>query len=327
MLGPDWAFEPLPFYQNVILATTVETGLYDHLQSGIDPDTLAERYTCEILSPVLDVLVELGWVIVTKTHQMVWAGPHPKRETLALVHHLRKWTGLSSRFPKVQVHEEHISDDYAERLQMSMLQLGPGLVDLLNPTPGSQWLDVGGGSGGLSLELARRGIQVTLVDLPEVVERSPHLLHRSLPKISVVATDILHFTSPARFDGIVMMRFIENFRAPDLVRLWRKLRNQLTPRGQLYVIGYIRRISPLSSLFSLNVILNGEGGKCYDTDELHDIARQADLSLDFCTTDGPAGYAIARLCPRSLPDEPWEQCSHLTDRAEPRYIEMRVTGE
>lgn len=139
--------------------------------------------------------------------------------------------------------------------------------------------------------------------------------------------DIFHFTSAARFDGIIMMRFIENFTASDLVHLWRKLRSQLTPEGQLYVIGYIRTISPLSSLFSLDVVLNGKGGKCYNTDELHDIALEAGLSLDFCTTDGPAGYSIARLRPRPLPKDPRGRSSCLTERAKPRYIEMHVTGE
>jgi magnesium-protoporphyrin O-methyltransferase len=85
---------------------------------------------------------------------------------------------------------------------------------------GKRILDAGAGTGALSVEMARRGAQVTAIDLsPTLVELAQTRIPYNLGEGSIVfrVGDML---APAlgHFDHIVCMDSLIHYRAPDVVR-------------------------------------------------------------------------------------------------------------
>jgi cyclopropane fatty-acyl-phospholipid synthase-like methyltransferase len=162
----------------------------------------------------------------------------------------------------------------------------------------SRWLDVGCGGGGLGLQLAQQGADVTLLDLPEVVDQLSKWLGEYSQRITVVCGDIFDYLPPEPFDGIVMLRFIETFSRDQLQRLFSRVSRFLKPDGHLVIIGYVRGISAHAALFSLNQALHQSPGQCYGLGDLRTLAERSDLHFDQVLTETSAGYVTVLLSPK-----------------------------
>ncbi|MBI5740523.1 MAG: methyltransferase domain-containing protein [Nitrospirae bacterium] len=166
-------------------------------------------------------------------------------------------------------------------------------------------LDLGGGPGTYSMEMAKNGINVTLFDRPETIEIAKKLigkipLNPPLPKrenstLSRRARDVsptlkkggqvgffnnINFLRGdfntddigGEYDLIFASQILHSNSEKDNILLMKKCKKALNSGGRVVIQEF-----PISndltrpangSLFSVNMLVNTEGGRCYSTDEM-----------------------------------------------------------
>jgi trans-aconitate methyltransferase len=78
-------------------------------------------------------------------------------------------------------------------------QLGSPLLGLLAPQPGERILDLGCGTGDLTAELARLGVETTGIDFSASMIEQARAKH---PGLEFTVADATAYRSPRRFDGV-----------------------------------------------------------------------------------------------------------------------------
>jgi len=140
-------------------------------------------------------------------------------------------------------------------------------------------LDLGCGTGGHALPLARRGYEVTGVDLSE------HMLERARQKaaeaglaISFHQGDIRILDLGCTFDVVVAMFAVISYQTSneDLAAAFRSARRHLKPGG-LFVF---------DCWFGPAVLCNSAGNNAYFVrrDKINEVVREVDLEIGFVET-------------------------------------------
>ncbi len=138
-------------------------------------------------------------------------------------------------------------------------------------------LDLGGGPGTYSIELAKRGVKVTLFDRPETIEIARRVINNSRlniqnSKIKFLQGDFLHDDIGKGYDLIFASQIIHSMTVRDNIMLLRKCKKALNNSGRIVIQEFfISRdlTQPVNSaLFSVNMLVNTEGGRCYSPDEM-----------------------------------------------------------
>lgn len=111
-----------------------------------------------------------------------------------------------------------------------VFQYGTGLIDLLNPQPGEQILDVGCGTGELTQQIAERGASVMGIDAAEsMIARAAE----QFPALDFRVADITTVELPERFDAIfsnAVLHWVTDYEAAI-----RQMKKHLKPGGRLVV--------------------------------------------------------------------------------------------
>ncbi len=134
-------------------------------------------------------------------------------------------------------------------------------------------LDLGGGPGTYAIGMARKGISVTLFDVPETIEIAKEIIEKSCAKdINFIEGDFLRDDIGNGYDLIFISQVLHSFSAEANRRLIEKSRNALNYRGRVVVqefyIDQDRTYPVQSALFSINMLVNTEGGRCYSLSEI-----------------------------------------------------------
>lgn len=129
-------------------------------------------------------------------------------------------------------------------------------------------LDVGGGPGVFARALARRGLRVTLLDRPEVVE---HVAEEydlaSHEKIRLEGGDFLESLPPGEFD-LVLLANITHIHSPSAnADLLARAARSLRAGGCVAILDFVRGVSSFAPLFAVTMLLNTEEGNTYARSE------------------------------------------------------------
>jgi len=142
-------------------------------------------------------------------------------------------------------------------------------------------LDLGGGPGTYSAELARKGVAVTLFDVPETIK----IAREMLPSNSAVVFkegDFLVDDLGDGYDLIFISQILHSFSPAENVRLLKKCKDALNPEGKVAVqefyINDNRAFPPQSTLFSVNMLINTPDGRCYPPAEIKGFLTQTSFS-------------------------------------------------
>jgi ubiquinone/menaquinone biosynthesis C-methylase UbiE len=140
-------------------------------------------------------------------------------------------------------------------------------------------LDVGSGPGTNAIAFAKKGVKSTIFDLPETINIAKKVARREGVKgIGFVAGDFHVDDIGAGYDLILVSQIVHAFSADENVSLLQKCRAALNPGGRVAVqefpINDARTAPPHSALFSVNMLVGTENGRCYSPKEIkHWLAK------------------------------------------------------
>ena len=141
-------------------------------------------------------------------------------------------------------------------------------------------LDLGGGPGTYSIEMARRGIKVTLFDLPETLPISREIIGKSgVEGITFRAGDFLSDELGDGYDLVFISQVLHSLSPAENASLIRKCAKSLRKGGRIAIHEFnidATLSSPLhGALFSVNMLVNTESGRCYAPGEMIQWLRAA----------------------------------------------------
>jgi len=134
-------------------------------------------------------------------------------------------------------------------------------------------LDLGGGPGTYSIEMARRGTKVTLFDLPETAEIARKVIKQEKAEgIALMGGDFMADDIGRGYDLVFVSQILHSYSEKENLRLLKKCRKALSKGGRIGIQEFYldsTRTHPLQgALFSVNMLVNTEGGRSYSVEEI-----------------------------------------------------------
>ena len=148
-------------------------------------------------------------------------------------------------------------------------------------------LDLGGGDGDLAMAIANHneGSEVTVADLPAVIERTSKAFaaHRYASRLHTIEMDILQDPLPHGFDIILCAHVLDILSPEEITGLLRKIRDVLDLKSKLVIFTPVTAnhgCGPLlNSLMGIYFLALARGkGRFYSTKMLQAIARDCDFN-------------------------------------------------
>jgi len=136
-------------------------------------------------------------------------------------------------------------------------------------------LDVGGGSGGLSIGLVQTcpTLHATIAELPSVVPIAQRFVVEAglTDRIDIIASDVLENVIPGPFDAAVLSNLLQVLSADDAQTALHNVAQSLRPGGMVYILAVIlddSRVSPAGDALFNVVFLNFyDAGQSYTESE------------------------------------------------------------
>jgi cyclopropane fatty-acyl-phospholipid synthase-like methyltransferase len=134
-------------------------------------------------------------------------------------------------------------------------------------------LDLGGGPGTYSIEMARQGVVVTLFDQPVVIPIARRIIaSEGIEGIDCIEGNFVKDDIGSGYDLILASQICHCISASENQRLMHKCRNALNGGGRLVIQEFVLdkdHTTPLAgALFSVNMLVSNEGGRSYSPDEI-----------------------------------------------------------
>ena len=146
------------------------------------------------------------------------------------------------------------------------------VVDSLDLSGVRTVLDVAGGPGTYSMELARRGVDVTHFDFPETIAIAREIAAEAGVTITFRPGDALADPVGEGYDLIFISHLFHSYSPDDNRRILDNCRKGLNPGGQIVVQEFLiddTLTQPtMGALFAVNMLVNTEGGRCYSPTEI-----------------------------------------------------------
>jgi SAM-dependent methyltransferase len=201
---------------------------------------------------------------------------HPDYAGALIVHRfelIRKW----GRVPEILKTGSPIDDEPGqgpegnETFIYSMRRLakpGVGAVAelLLSRLPENPHiLDIGGGPGTYAETFVEGGAQVTVFDLPEVVELMRE--HLDAAGIAAVGGDFNEGLPEGPFDAAYLGSVSHIYGPEENLALIKRVARSLAPGGLIAIRDFVRGLSTGAALFGVNMLVNTESGNTYSEEE------------------------------------------------------------
>jgi SAM-dependent methyltransferase/biotin operon repressor len=127
-------------------------------------------------------------------------------------------------------------------------------------------LDIGGGPGTYAEAFVERGAQVTVFDLPEVVELMKERL--SAAGVSaVVGGDFNEGLPEGPFDAAYLGSVSHIYGPEENLSLIKRVAGSLSPGGLIAIRDFVRGLSKGAALFAVNMLVNTQSGNTYTEED------------------------------------------------------------
>jgi 2-polyprenyl-3-methyl-5-hydroxy-6-metoxy-1,4-benzoquinol methylase len=134
-------------------------------------------------------------------------------------------------------------------------------------------LDLGGGPGTNAIAMAKKGVKATIFDLPDTIKIAKKVARREgVRGINFIAGNFHADSIGSGYDLILLSQIFHAFSAEENIALLRKCSAAVPPGGRVVVqefpINEARTSPPQSALFSVNMLVGTEKGRCYSPGEI-----------------------------------------------------------
>lgn len=269
------------------LLTANNFGVFDHLTKPRTAKEISKRIDTDMRATeiLLDALTGIGLLNKKRGRYsnssptskfLVRGTPYYQGDILRHADILWKnWSGLDevlktgNPFHKAHNHEAFILGMH----NIASLKV-KDVVDMIGLKNVRTALDLGGGPGTYSIEMTKRGVKVTLFDRPETVEIAKKVIEKEGVKntIDLSSGDFNHDEIGKGYDLIFASQVLHSNSGKDNLSLLKKCRKALNKGGRIVVQEFYiseDRTSPApSALFSINMLVNTSGGRCYSPREI-----------------------------------------------------------
>lgn len=177
-----------------------------------------------------------------------------------LTEHLKKWDYGESADDTPE-DEDQNAEAMAEQHKLALMH-GFALAEIFNFSKYKNLLDVGGGTGAMSISLCENceNLSATVFDLEENVEKAEEFIAKSNAKdrIKTIGGNLIKDDLPNNFDIALLANLLAVFDAETNITLFKRIYDKLPENGAILISGWIldeNRLSPeISVLFCLEDI-------------------------------------------------------------------------
>lgn len=273
---PDNKIMAIP-QELLILGAAVKTGMIEALRQSTTCSGLAQELSLDprAVWVVVEALADLGYVdrqgeIVTlseETKKMIYDPTAPNYLGFSFMHRynlIRSWVQL----PQVLLSGQPASKDqdpentryFMEAMRHGAEESAPAVADFLLSAAGSgvRVLDIGGGPLIYGSAFRAQGAEVTVLDLPPVVQ----LMQEKAEKLGIVLLtgDFNKGLPPGPFDLVYLGSVCHIFGEAENRELFRKVSQVLVAGGRIAIADMVRGTNPLAAVFGVNMLVNTLNG-------------------------------------------------------------------
>lgn len=280
----------------LLISAALKTGL---LQSVAQKKQTAEElasannYDLRATEIVMEALRELGLVGRDRSHYEIRpaAAPYidennPGYMANALLHASRRienWTKLDRAIKTGKSQSKRRSPEELATFVKAMDEFSRDraseIVTLLkkeHPTAKNA-LDLGGALGTYSKIFKARGLDVTLIDTPAVIELAKKELAGT--SIKLIAADFNQEFPEGSFDIILLSNITHIYKPDKLEHLFQRVSENLAKDGISGIVDWIRDKSRGAAMFAVNMLIHTAGGGTWTLPQYELWLRAAGLRL------------------------------------------------
>lgn len=241
-------------------------GTAGHLAARLDLDPAA-------VTVVLEALAVFG-VVTADADGGYTAGPAaPGPDAGAVLNHharsLRQWaTGITDQLRGTATAPTAVPaspERWLDSMATHARRVAPAAVDacLARAPEAASVLDLGGGHGEYALELARRGLRVTMQDRPVMIDIARSRGTLEAAGVELFAGDFFEVLAEGPFDLVFCAGVTNTFGAERNLALYDRVRSCLAPEGVLVIQSLLRDHHPTAVLFGVQMLSVGNGGDAH----------------------------------------------------------------
>lgn len=265
-------------FELLALGAAVETGIIDTLEKKtVTATELAAKLKSDARAVwvVVEALAALGYLskqdqaytLSEKARNMFYNTTAPDYSGFAFMHRynlIKSWVNLPGVIATGQPHpRERGREDtryFMDSMRQGARRSAPAMAEFLlaGAGEGVRVLDIGGGPLTYAAAFAGYKARVTVLDLPEVVERMQgEALARG---IEMVPGDFNLGLPPGPFDLAYLGNICHIFGEQENRELFKKVRDALAPGGRIAIVDFIRGTTPMAAIFGINMLVNTRSG-------------------------------------------------------------------
>ena len=301
-----------------IVLTAVELDVFSAIGAGASPGEIARRLGADprATGQLLNALAALGLLLKRGdsfqngpvAERFLRSGaPEDRRGSLLHVAALwHRWSALtecvrSGRPAPRGPREEADTAAFIAAMHVSSTQRAPALVAALDLSGVRRVLDLGGGSGGLAIALARAmpGLAVEVLDLADVVPLTQHYVREAglADRVTTRVGELNADDFGAGYDLVLLSAICHMNGAAANADLIRRAARALAPAGRLAISDFVLepdRTAPIAgAIFALNMLVNTAEGGNYTEAEYFGWMRDAGLAdVEHVRMPGPYGLIV-----------------------------------
>ena len=273
------------FWPSRVILTANNVRLFDHLAEGKNAMELAESLHVDVrgISILLNALCGIGLLIKsddrylnsTLSEKYLVSG-NPGYQGEMIKHFDILWHNWSNLDEIVRTGQpvcrasDHSS--FIRAMHNNAIFKAEQVIDSLDLSGVKSALDLAGGPGTYSMELARRGVNVNLFDLADTVAIAREISAEQGIELSFREGDALTDPVGEGYDLIFISHLLHSYSPDDNRRILANCRKGLSPGGQIVVQEFFvddTLAQPaMGALFAVNMLVHTEGGRCYSPAEI-----------------------------------------------------------
>lgn len=195
----------------------------------------------------------------------------------------KNWSGLDEVLQTgIPHHAAHDQNSFIKGMHNIAVLKAKEVIGAIGLKAVKKALDLGGGPGTYAMELAKKGVSVTLFDRPETIEIATGIIKSSGAKnIRFIKGDFLKDDIGSGYDLVFISQVLHSCSEDDCLKVIKKSKAALNRRGRIVIQEFAisaDMITPAqSALFSINMLVNTPAGRCYSSSEIREWLLRAGL--------------------------------------------------